>query len=418
MGIEPWINWQFNKRPGRIDPRATFTRASVGRIAGRGGLLAAIPANTGRWRFNPATGASEGLLCEPARTNLALYSEQFDNAAWTATDCTVAADAATAPDGTTTADSLTVTAADGNVAQAVTITSGYGAAASVHAKAFATSFLYAQATGGTDTVEVWFNLSAGTVGTNTSGASTVVLSQARIESAGGGFYRCSVEVTTATVTTLTVQFSAAAADGSAPANTDSVYVWGAQIEAASAETNRTSYIPTTTATVTRSADLLLMPVTSQHVALDRGTIIFEWTQQAATATASGLDAMFGGIGNTSGDAVYIYRASSNTIAAKIVGSSVDASFTAATCAFAQGATYKFGFTWDATRYAKCVDGGAVVAETKALPSLASVARIAIGASPWSTAVSSAQLNNVAYRAFRYAPHIVDDDTLQALTAAA
>jgi hypothetical protein len=42
-----------------------------------------------------------------ARYNLLTYSEQFDNAAWTKTATTVSANQTTAPDGTTTADTLT-----------------------------------------------------------------------------------------------------------------------------------------------------------------------------------------------------------------------------------------------------------------------------------------------------------------------
>jgi hypothetical protein len=41
--------------------------------------------------------------------NLLKYSQQFDNAAWTKTDCAIAANDTAAPDGTTTADKVTLT---------------------------------------------------------------------------------------------------------------------------------------------------------------------------------------------------------------------------------------------------------------------------------------------------------------------
>lgn len=41
-------------------------------------------------------------------------------------------------------------------------------------------------------------------------------------------------------------------------------------------TNLTSYIPTTSATITRRADNLILPVSASQVPLDRGTIIFEF----------------------------------------------------------------------------------------------------------------------------------------------
>src|SRR5690606_6761012 len=41
--------------------------------------------------------------------NLLKYSQQFDNSAWTKTDCAIAANDTAAPDGTTTADKVTLT---------------------------------------------------------------------------------------------------------------------------------------------------------------------------------------------------------------------------------------------------------------------------------------------------------------------
>jgi hypothetical protein len=53
-----------------------------------------------------AAGVAQGIKPEMARTNLILRSQEIDNASWTKTATTVTANAATAPDGTTTADKL------------------------------------------------------------------------------------------------------------------------------------------------------------------------------------------------------------------------------------------------------------------------------------------------------------------------
>ncbi len=45
------------------------------------------------------------------------YTQEFDNGAWVKTNCTVTANALVAPDGTTTADILHFSAANGGVAQ-------------------------------------------------------------------------------------------------------------------------------------------------------------------------------------------------------------------------------------------------------------------------------------------------------------
>lgn len=65
-----------------------------------------------------------GLLLEGARTNRLAYTEDFSHATWVKSNVTVTANAAVAPDGATTADTLTATAANGTVLQ--TITPGAG----------------------------------------------------------------------------------------------------------------------------------------------------------------------------------------------------------------------------------------------------------------------------------------------------
>ena len=47
------------------------------------------------------------ILVQPQRTNLALYSEQFDNAAWTKLNSSSTANQLISPDGNTTADIIT-----------------------------------------------------------------------------------------------------------------------------------------------------------------------------------------------------------------------------------------------------------------------------------------------------------------------
>ena len=57
------------------------------------------------------------LLLEPQRTNLAIFSEQFDNSNWTKTNTTVTANTTVSPDGYTNADTIAFTATAGAVCQ-------------------------------------------------------------------------------------------------------------------------------------------------------------------------------------------------------------------------------------------------------------------------------------------------------------
>jgi len=417
MSIEPWINWQFHKTPGLIDPRASFTRASTGRVTSRTGTLIAKPANAARYRFNPITGLCEGLLVEPQRTNLLLRSEEFDNASWTKTSITVTANSETAPDGTTTADTLAATGAGGNVAQAVTITAGRGIALSVYAKAGASSWLYLRQSDGTNTVEAWFNLAAGTVGANTAGAGTLLFSQKTIEAAGNGWFRCALETTSTSVTAITSAIAPAAADSTAPANGNTVIAWGAQVEAEATLTNATSYIPTAGSTVTRSADNLILPVTTAQVPLDRGTMVFEITARPIPPITGGQAIVLGGIGNTFDNTLYLSRSggSASVSVAYLAGGVAAGSLPTRPLGYVPGTTYRVGVAWQPGRVALCVDGGTISAGTLGITPFASVARLAVGCAPWSSS-SASTLSNMTHRAFLYAPQTVSDAVLQQLTA--
>ena len=93
-------------RSKQLDPRVAFTRASTATFVGSNGLIQTAASGAARFDQNYATGESLGLLVEEARTNRALYSEQFDNGWWIKYATTVSANATTAPDGTATADKL------------------------------------------------------------------------------------------------------------------------------------------------------------------------------------------------------------------------------------------------------------------------------------------------------------------------
>ena len=67
--IRPSLDLNFAKTK-RLDPRITFTRASIGTYVGRDGLIKTAGVNEARFDHNPTTGESLGLLVEDARTNL------------------------------------------------------------------------------------------------------------------------------------------------------------------------------------------------------------------------------------------------------------------------------------------------------------------------------------------------------------
>ena len=177
--------------------------------------------------------ASNGLI-EKVRTNLATYSEQFNNAAWSKQEITVTANAAVAPDGTQSADKLIPTAVTStHQITSATLTTLTQCAFSVFAKADGYNTitildLSVASNGAT------FNVATGTVST-ISGTAT-----ASIVPYGNGWYRCIVVANTTGVR-FYVPTSASNFTGD---GTSGVLLWGAQVEAGDIATD---YIATTTA---------------------------------------------------------------------------------------------------------------------------------------------------------------------------
>jgi hypothetical protein len=128
----------------QLDPRVTFTRAS--------------------------TGTFYGTQTAMAEQNLLLRSQEFDNAEWTKGAVSVTGNTSTAPDGTTTAETLT---ADGTTAShfiANATPEGTGAKTiSIFAKSGTGNFLQI-AVGGSADPYANFDLSGGT--TNAYGTGT------------------------------------------------------------------------------------------------------------------------------------------------------------------------------------------------------------------------------------------------------
>lgn len=72
----PSLNLNFAKSQ-KLDPRITFTRTSSATRVNSDGLIETVPANSPRFDFDPVTGECLGLLVEEQRTNLLRYSQDW-----------------------------------------------------------------------------------------------------------------------------------------------------------------------------------------------------------------------------------------------------------------------------------------------------------------------------------------------------
>ena len=178
----------------------------------------------------PFTSFSRCALVDSG-VNALLYSDQLDNAAWTKDGATVTANAATAPDGTSTADEIVENSAN---------SSHYFAQSSVRASAAEDCVAYGFFKRGAGTRDVrvfvisaggnnaWciFNLGTGTAGTVSLNGS-VTNGRAFSRDMGGGWYFCAVVARITATTALNAEFDLINAGASTYTGdgTSSIYAW-------------------------------------------------------------------------------------------------------------------------------------------------------------------------------------------------
>jgi hypothetical protein len=217
-----------------------------------------------------------GILIEGQRTNIVLQSQSF-NTTWAKEPTIVAeviTDNAVAPDGTNTADKFqdaTTANSPRALRQSVTHSASTSYVSSVYAKAGEKSWISLRSLTSAATPYAWFDLSSGTVGTVDAGIT------AGIRSVGNGWYRCwIVDVSDNPVAYNLLDINLASGDGNkiyVGVVGEGIYIWGAKIEVGPFPS---SYIPTTTAAVTRNADVLTIQ-TSGNIDNVDGTLALQWT---------------------------------------------------------------------------------------------------------------------------------------------
>jgi len=225
---------------------------------------------------------------EESRTNNVLQSEDFATT-WTLNNINVSTNSVVAPDGTATADTIAPPTDGLTITRflrqnpALTTQQAYTLSVFVKAGTATTNGigLYVSDSTATNNFRSNFNLFNLTTSPAGSGWATPT---ATIVPYPNGWYRCILSGVTSTAHTslranIYLNFFGNVAD-----NYGSIHIWGAQLEAGAFPT---SYIPTTTATVTRSADVASITGSnfSSWYRQDEGTVFSEFSA-AAYSTAS------------------------------------------------------------------------------------------------------------------------------------
>jgi hypothetical protein len=277
-------------------------------------------------------------LVEPQRTNLALRSEEF-NLIWSQLNVTITANVTTAPDGTSTTDKLVENATNNQHRIDQTTTSAIGTNTfSVFAKKSERDSIWLRV----GTSGAYFNLTNGTV----SGATGVTTS---IVNYGNGWYKCSI-VRTSTVANEVVRINLAIGingtylgDG-----TSGLFIWGAQLEAGE---NATSYIPTTSAAVTRNADVISKTGISSLIGQTEGTVLCD-INLTKLSEGKGLFAIDNG---TTNEYIALIRISTNIFRLRLKNSS-GAAVTLINSIVINDARCKVGIAYKNGDYAMYVNG--------------------------------------------------------------
>ncbi len=262
----------------------SFTRTSIGTYYDSTGTLQTAASGAPRFDYDPVSHAAKGILIEEQRTNYLLYSHTFSAANWSLSGTSKTLVSDTAPDGSTNTVYEIAVPASGtskSISQGLT-TNQTGYVASIYLKAGTSTGANVGLYNGTTLS--WGNPSSGATGKILSGPGTIVVHPNAV---GGSLFKVTGLSTTdwTRVQIVVPSFSTNRLyiypnDSGSQTIGDSVKIWGVQVELGSFAT---SYIPTTTTTVTRAADILTVN-TGLWYGSGAGTLSSQGIQMSGAST--------------------------------------------------------------------------------------------------------------------------------------
>lgn len=244
----------------------------------------------GNHLYNGYAWVNKGLLLESqARTNLMLQSNTFSTTWTSSANMTVTPAATVSPDGNTNGWLWTRTATSPVYFQQNITKSASPIAytASFYVKKSLGDYCALRVQGNYPSrADVIFNLVTGTISTAASVSTNFTAPSASIQNAGNGWYRVTLTATSDAATAIApiISFNSnnVQIDGTDSASNSAGFIYGAQFEQAATPS---SYIPTTTAQVTRAAELLQVKAPNLAVGANDFTNTLYWP---ASNTGGGL----------------------------------------------------------------------------------------------------------------------------------
>ena len=244
------------------------TRGSTATRVNKDGLIESVATNVPRLDYPLIDGVVQdcpALLLEPQRTNNLQRTEEFDNGYWVNNGVTINSNQIVSPDGNLTADLLTGVSGGFAVVVFSTWTSTNKVASCFAKKGSTNLFKIANVSSGGGGVT--FNVESGIITNTDSGF------EGTMEDYGNGWYRCIAIDTLGRSGTFSLGVTAAS---------ESVYLWGAQLEEGSYPTSYISWDGS--GTTTRSADVCNSSGTSAEFNDSEGVLFAEFSALANDST--------------------------------------------------------------------------------------------------------------------------------------
>ena len=332
-----------------------FTRATTATFVNNTGIIQGTSAGIPRLDYRVSESCPH-ILVEPQRTNICLRNITLGNATWTKQNVTVTNNSTTSPDGTVNAEKVAKdgVSADDKIEQTITISNSTEYSISAFLKN------NDNPTGGKTTLA--YRVSGGTLfrkGYEWTGASlaatTTYASGTRtnefIEDYGNGWYRVGFSFTSdGTSGDFEIDV-----DRSGGTSTTSIYAWGCQLEEGGF---KTSYIETSTASVTRNGEVFERTGIADLINSAEGVLFIEM----AALADSGIHRQISLNDGTNDNRVSIGLSnSSNIVSAQVVsGGAFQAN---KTNAMTQTNFNKIALKWKANDMALWLNGSEVATDS-------------------------------------------------------
>jgi hypothetical protein len=259
-----------------------------------------FPTNINTPRFDWASTA------QVAQRNLLRFTEQFDNSYWSPLRLSITANSTSAPDGTTTAETITATASAGNhktISSSVAVGSSTTMTASAYIKENTLNYASLVVTNQTaNWAVITADLNTGTI-TKTGNSNYTILSSSIVD-AGDGWYRLILTFVSTTAgsgisislnNTDNPTYGAFGVQSWTSSGTESVFIWGAQLEIGdTATTYQAISVPTTNTPLAAnptSNGLLIEEARTNRLLWNRDATDAAWVKTDVTAAKdqTGID---------------------------------------------------------------------------------------------------------------------------------